>query len=223
MVGPGELAVSPRHVLLGSSPGSFLQATVLGSPGGGAGGGPAWGDEVTADDVARLSLLKLALLHPDAIQSANPEHPGRTATVRAEIDKIWATGKTGPGAIAEYIGRLLPDMVAQIQDYIGAFGLRLADLNVRFVFGIPAVWGNDAIARLRDAVEDSGILRLLDGRPAPMDFITEPEAAAMALVPGIARSHALQVRCPPIMSMSPMPARADRTSCRLLGNYSRPL
>ena len=184
----------PHPVLLGSSTRSLLQATVLGSPGAGAGGGPAWGDEVTADDVARLSLLKLALLHPDAIQSANPEYPGRTATVRAEIDKIWAAGKTGPGATAEYIGRLLPDIFAQVQGKIGAFGLRFADLSVRFVFGIPAVWGNDAIARLRDAVEDSDILRLLDGRPAPMDFMTEPEAAAIALVPAIASTHALQVR-----------------------------
>ena len=171
-----------------------MQPTVLGS---GGGGGPAWGNQIAADNVAKLALVKLALLHPDTIQSANPEYPGHIATVKAEIDKISAAGKTGPMAVAEYLACLRPDLTHQVQEAMEAFGLRPADVSVRFVFGIPAVWGNDAMARMREAIEASGILTLADGRPAPMDFIAEPGAAALALVPKIARSSALQVRCPP--------------------------
>lgn len=184
--------MSPHLVPLGFSR-TELQPTVLGTS---AAGGPAWGNEVAADNVARLALLKLALLHPDTIQSANPEFPGHIAAVKAEIDKIGTAGKTGPKAVAEYIACLRPSLTTRVQEYMGGLGLRPADVSVRFMFGIPAVWGNDAIARMREAIETSNILTFNDGCPAPMDFIAEPEAAALALVPEISRSHALQVRCP---------------------------
>ncbi len=188
-MGPDEPAVAPSLVLLGSHR-AELQATVLA---GGCSGGIAWGDEVKPDDPTRLALLKLALLHPDAIRSANPEYPGRIAAVRSDVDRIGAAGKTAPEAVAQYIGCLLPDLVGQISDAVADRGLQPADVSLRFVFGIPAVWGNDAVARMREAIEASGIL-MLAGCPAPMDLIAEPEAAAIALVPEIARSHALQVR-----------------------------
>lgn len=184
----------PSDVLLGS-PAADLQSTVLGGSGSGSDDELGWGDAVAADDPARLALLKLALLHLDTIRSANPEYPAHIAAVMEEMDRIGSAGKTGPGAVAEYVGHLRAGLIAHLKDVMAAAGLRPADVSLRFVFGIPAVWGGDAVARMREAVEASGIL-MLDhhGCPAPMDFIAEPEAAALALVPEIARSHALQVR-----------------------------
>jgi hypothetical protein len=106
--------------------------------------------------------------------------------VRDILDKIRAATcfNRGIDAVAEYIRRLWI-CIGNALDYslLPLCGPTPDSIDVRFAFGIPAVWQMDAIDRMKKAIEDSGILCLGGGRLASLDFVLEPEAAAVALLP----------------------------------------
>lgn len=186
LVGPHDLPDAPVDIALRPTGGTILEPTILNPS------TDAWGEAVAAD-ATRLSLLKLKLLHSDTLRGANAAYPDRIATVMAELDKIETAGMSGPEALGRYIRLLCESASHNLEKYLANLGLQFNQVSIRFVFGISAVWGNDTVERMRDAVSKSDVLAARGSRPATVDFIAEPEATALALLPQIASSHTLKV------------------------------
>jgi hypothetical protein len=89
---------------------------------------------------------------------------------------------TGVEVVAEYIRRFWADARRDLTRKLASMGLSPDTMNVHFAFSVPAVWQEDAVVRMREAVEASGV-RLTSGAPADIDFVLEPEAAAIAVLP----------------------------------------
>jgi hypothetical protein len=66
-------------------------------------------------------------------------------------------------------------------------------MDVRFVFGVPAVWNEETILRMDQAVVHSGVPSFAR-KPASVDYIPEPEAAAIAVIPDLSQTNSLSVR-----------------------------
>lgn len=63
------------------------------------------------------------------------------------------------------------------------------------VVTLPAIWPNYAQYRMRQAVEKAGILKSRRGvGKTTLDFVSEPEAAALAALSGVDGHHNVQVR-----------------------------
>ncbi|KAL2016811.1 hypothetical protein VTK56DRAFT_2980 [Thermocarpiscus australiensis] len=140
----------------------------------------------------KFTLFKLKLLHGDDIFQSYHQTPEQLAAVRDALGRIDIAGRTGINVVAEYLRRLWAYAGVSLSCILTSNGLGLSDVDVRFVFGIPAVWGEDTALRMKKAIEDSGLLELRDRPPAPLDFIAEPKAAAIATIPRLAPSYGLQ-------------------------------
>lgn len=136
-----------------------------------------------------LKLLKLSLPHEEDLPD-HPDHVENLDQVRQAIRMIRHTGMKGVEAVAEYLRRLWKDCQCDIIE--NAMPVMLEDMAVRIVFTIPASWGEDAICRTRHAVEASGILKIGRG-PAAMEFLTETEAAALAILPQFVNSTSCEI------------------------------
>ncbi|KAK4234783.1 hypothetical protein C8A03DRAFT_37410 [Achaetomium macrosporum] len=126
----------------------------------------------------------------------NPNHPERLAAVRGVLDKIHAATffPSGVDAVAEYIKRLWADVSEFLTKTLkGISTLDFDPWNVRFVFGVRAVWQEDAVLRMKQAIEKSRILSLSGGRLASFDFVPEPEAAAIAVLPQLLQHRDLKL------------------------------
>jgi hypothetical protein len=140
----------------------------------------SYGNGIDATE-EKLSLLKLSLLHPDDLPR-NPNHLDRVEDIQGVLTKIHAKNITGVQALAEYVRRLWADGCSDLTQSLARQGLNAKNMNVRFVVGVPAVWQDDTVIRMRQAVEGSGVL-FTNGKLATADFVPEPELAAMALLP----------------------------------------
>lgn len=150
-----------------------------------------WGTGVkSADD--KLTLLKLALLDDEL--KVDPEHPEYTRVVQQELYKIAAAGYDGVTVLAEYMRRMWLSAKNQIERGVAArFRDEPVNLTVSFVFSIPAVWGERTIERMEQAIAGSGIT----DNAAFVDLMLEPEAAALAVLPAVAKRASLVVSCSP--------------------------
>ncbi len=153
----------------------------------------SWGSGITEDE-DKLTLFKLSLPHPDDLRKIDHQHPERLAVVRNAFSKLDALGKSGVDIVAEYLRRLWAAKKNKVFEEIHRRGLTLAGIEIRFVFGIPAVWREDAYSRMKDAVNKSNVLQLPGRLPASVSFIAEPEAAAIAALPRAVQSGRLKVR-----------------------------
>lgn len=152
----------------------------------------SWGSGIAAGE-DKFTLFKLSLLHPDALRQGDQQHPERLATVRHAFAKLEAAGRGGVDVVSDYLRRLWAAAGNQIHAEMRVRELEPADIDIRFVFGIPAVWGEDAVSRMKEAINNSCLLQLPGRLPASLSFIAEPEAAAIAVLPQMARGGGLKV------------------------------
>ncbi|KAK4149244.1 hypothetical protein C8A00DRAFT_38165 [Chaetomidium leptoderma] len=153
----------------------------------------SWGTGISPGEET-LSLLKLALLHPDNLQYDHRQYPDRVKAVVDILDKIREAGKTGVMAVAQYISCLWNEAQPHLARLLQYHHLGPGDVDVRFVFGIPAVWDEPTIMRMKEAIRQSRVC-IVNGQPLPASttFIPEPEAAAIAVIPDMAQRHGLEV------------------------------
>jgi hypothetical protein len=158
-----------------------------------------WGTGVESTD-DRLTLLKFALLD-DELQG-DPQHPEHIRAVRQELYKIGAAGYDGVTVLAEYMRRMWLSAGDQIESDIAArFRGQPVKLTAGFVFGIPAVWGERTTERMEQAITMSGIAN----HATFVDLMLEPEAAALAVLPRVAKQASLEVGCLPSLPNHPPP------------------
>jgi hypothetical protein len=201
-VGPHQ-AIASAHPIRLRDGHLDLELSTLGT----SGRPGSWGTGIAADE-DKLTLLKLALLHYDNLLRDHQQYPARPATAREAISQLSAAGKTSIEAVAQYLACLWADAQPHLSLLLQQQRLGPEDVHVRFVFGIPAVWDDSTVMRMKEAITQSRICAI-DGIPLPasMSFIAEPEAAAIAMIPGLAQRVGLQVchtQC-----FSPLP----RTPC----------
>ncbi len=177
----------------------------------------SWGSGITEDE-DKLTLFKLSLLHPDDLRQINEQHPERIAAVRDAFSKLDTAGKRGVDVVAEYLRRLWAAGKPQILAEIHRKGLTLAGVEIRFVFGIPAVWGEDAASRMKEAINKSHVLQLPGRLPASVSFIAEPEAAAIAVLPRAVQSGRLKVR---LLSRRALPSSSFPRTCSITDLVAR--
>jgi hypothetical protein len=142
----------------------------------------------------RLTLLKLSVMDPNELRDL--DHPVRHPRIQQALDKNKNHGSE-IDALGEYIKRLWTDGSRLVKDDLLDFGdFRPEDVKTRFVLGVPAIWGQESINRMEEAIITSGILAFGGGEDAKLDFVLEPVAAAMATIPGVARDKRPKVRVP---------------------------
>lgn len=93
--------------------------------------------------------------------------------------------------IATFLRKLWDHSLDSIKRAIGVDVLKRTKLQV--VITLPAIWPPYAQQRMKQAAQQSGIL---DGRPAgatTLQFISEPEAAALATIKDLAKRSPIQV------------------------------
>ncbi|KAK3305900.1 uncharacterized protein B0T15DRAFT_213985 [Chaetomium strumarium] len=181
---PNEAVSSAVEIEFGGE-GKTLVPSALGVNGN-------WGNDIAAGE-DKFTLFKLKLLHTDDLLQSYRQTPEQLTFVRDALGKIERAGKTDIDVVAEYLRRLWAFAADSLSVILRRKGLiSLSDLEARFVFGIPAVWGVDTRSRMEQAIQHSGLFKLGDRPPAPLDFIAEPEAAAIAMFPRLAVSYNLQ-------------------------------
>ncbi|KAK3305068.1 uncharacterized protein B0T15DRAFT_188117 [Chaetomium strumarium] len=183
LLGPNEAVSSAVEILFGNKR-KNLVPSALGVNGN-------WGNDIAAGE-DKFTLFKLQLLHADDLLQSYRQTPEQLAFVRDALGKIEIASKTGVDVVAEYLRRLWASAADSLSRILRRKGLSLSDVDVRFVFGIPAVWRVGTRSRMEEAIQHSGLLELGDRPPAPLDFIAEPEAAAIATFPRLAPSYNLQ-------------------------------
>ncbi|KAH6649441.1 hypothetical protein F5144DRAFT_478024 [Chaetomium tenue] len=125
----------------------------------------SWGDDIrTEQGEIGLDLFKLAL--PDGALSHRTLQADRLAVVESSLKRL---------------ARFKLDGLSPVD---------LAALHIRF--GVPAVWNQSTLAQMSKAIEQSDMLASTNGPRATMGFISEPEAAALATIPGLAVKHNLK-------------------------------
>jgi hypothetical protein len=108
------------------------------------------------------------------------EHPEHLADVEKAVSKIHNGCQD---AVSRYIKCLWADSSASLRETLKIRrGLDLNDLDIQFMFTVSAVWHEDALARMKSAVEGSDVLSFA-GKSASVAYIPEPEAAARAVIP----------------------------------------
>ncbi|KAK4040412.1 hypothetical protein C8A01DRAFT_35555 [Parachaetomium inaequale] len=165
----------------------------------------SWGSGIAPNE-KRVILFKLALLHNDDLVRDHP-HSDCLAAVREALGDIEDAGQTGLSVVAEYMKRMWADGAQYLLHMLSAHGLVPNDVDICFVFGIPGVWSESSIVRMKEAIHQSGML-LFKGVPAPMGLTLEPEAAAMAINPGLIKNGLLKA-C--VLTYVPSPS-AERSS-----------
>lgn len=142
----------------------------------------------------KFTLLKLLMLDPEELRDA--DNPQGYEVIQQAVDKT-KTRYTGVEAVAEYIKRLWADASQGVKAYLALAGqLQPEDVETRFVFGVPALWKPEATEKMRLAIARSGILAFGRSLAADLRFVDEPVAAAMAVIPNMARLGRVEVRVP---------------------------
>jgi hypothetical protein len=154
----------------------------------------SWGKDIKAElGETKLDLLKLALA-----EGALPHgtlHSDRLAVAEKAHQRIEDAGLDGVSAMTIYLRRFWKTCEEELRTHLRSrkhLPADLAALHIRF--GIPAVWNELITGRMKDAIEQSGMLSFTNGPRATMAFISEPEAAAFAVIPRLAAKHNPEVR-----------------------------
>ncbi|KAF2973206.1 hypothetical protein GQX73_g304 [Xylaria multiplex] len=138
----------------------------------------AWGQQVS-DEQGAIRWFKLLLLDETDLQ----QHLKNSEHIKKAREAINKTGKDVVTMIADYLARVWHHV---LEDIVRARGRQF--LNTRsfhVVITVPAIWQDYAIERMDWALKKAGIL---DKRPGcagtTYNFVSEPEAAALAAING---------------------------------------
>lgn len=104
---------------------------------------------------------------------------------------LQAFGMLPEDAISAYLKHMWEHCIRKLKDAEGEETVDTARFHV--VFTIPAIWPNYARERMQKAIEKAGILKKRKAGPTTHDFVSEPEAAALATLSGIEGRHNIKV------------------------------
>ncbi|KAL1876468.1 hypothetical protein Daus18300_002712 [Diaporthe australafricana] len=140
--------------------------------------GDIWGVDAKNDPDA-LRWFKLALI----AQQDLDQEVRASAQIQEARRALRAQGKSPGDVISAFLRHMWKHVVAKIKLAEGEKTVETSKFHV--VFTLPAIWPNYAREGMLRAIKGAGIL---DKRPAgdtTYDFVSEPEAAAIATLSGI--------------------------------------
>ncbi|KAL7927677.1 hypothetical protein ACQKWADRAFT_325165 [Trichoderma austrokoningii] len=137
-----------------------------------------WGYSVS-DKKSSIEWSKLCLLEGDDI----PQDACHSTHLQAAQEALKQHKKTVVEVISDYLRQLWKHSIINIRRAIGG---QLVDLcRFKFVATIPAIWPIYAQMRMHEAIEKAGILSSRNAGQTTLEFLAEPEAAALATLRGI--------------------------------------
>ena len=131
-----------------------------------------WGYGVGEDEAVEwFKLLLLDDADMDPKQRKSPQ-------IKKARGLLQNAGKTPVQAIADYLRLLWKHAIANIERSFGEAAVE--GLPFRVVCTVPAVWTTEAVNKMREAARQAGILDDRLAGETTLDFVSEPEAAALA-------------------------------------------
>lgn len=150
-------------------------------------GGAKWGIKAQTIPEA-LRWFKLLLVNENDL----PADIRGSSQLREARDRLQDLGKSAVDVIASFLKRLWSHCLERMKVAEGANTVDTSRFHV--VVTLPAIWPNYARERMRQAVDQAGILQQRPGvGKTTLDFVTEPEAAALAALSGVDGRHNVQV------------------------------
>ncbi|KUI68585.1 hypothetical protein VM1G_04300 [Cytospora mali] len=152
-----------------------------------------WGIQAKETPEA-LRWFKLLLVNradlPVDVQGSNQ--------VKEAREKLRDLGKTAVSLIATYLKLLWSHCLDRMKVAEGEETVVTSRFHV--VITLPAIWPNYARDRMRQAVEKAGIMKPpgLGVGKTTLDFVSEPEAAALATLSGVDGHHNIQASFPQV-------------------------
>lgn len=146
-----------------------------------------WG--IAAKDLPDgLKWFKLLLVDPPDLD----EEIRTSAQLQEARVALEASGKTAVEVTSIFLKRMFEHAVGKLKVARGAGVVDSSHFHV--VFTVPAIWPENARRRMEQAVNRSGILDARPAGPTTHDFVSEPEAAAIATLSGSGRLRNIQAR-----------------------------
>ncbi|KAJ4323450.1 hypothetical protein N0V84_004322 [Fusarium piperis] len=137
----------------------------------------SWGYAVPIEEDV-LRWFKLLLVDEDDLPFKIRTSP-HVVTARALVKQL---SKTPVEVIGDYLGELWKHARENIMRAVGQRVFKIARLH--FVVTLPAIWPHYARARMEEALVRAGIREARPAGDTTVDFISEPEAAALACLEG---------------------------------------
>jgi molecular chaperone DnaK (HSP70) len=108
------------------------------------------------------------------------------------------TGKEPIAIIASFLRKLWDHSVESIRRAIGAESFEQSKFHV--VITLPAIWPPYAQNQMKQAAQQSGILDVRPAGTTTLQFISEPEAAALATIKDMGKRSTIKVSIQNIIS-----------------------
>ncbi|KAI3391752.1 hypothetical protein diail_6846 [Diaporthe ilicicola] len=142
-----------------------------------------WGPN-SKDSAGALKWFKLLLVDEDDL----PEDVRASAQVQEARTRLHKLGKTPVEVLAMLLEKVWNHCIAKMKAAEGVDTVDTSRFHV--VITVPAIWPNYSRDRMRKAVVSAGILRkrVAVGNTT-LDFVDEPEAAALATLSSIDGRH----------------------------------
>ncbi|KAI1735230.1 hypothetical protein F4680DRAFT_453138 [Xylaria scruposa] len=145
-----------------------------------------WGYNIPTD-IQPIQWFKLLLLELEDLP-ANLRDSSHIQTAR---DMMETLGKTAIELVGDYLKVLWNHTIADIRARKGANLVNGTRYHV--VLSVPAIWKDYVRDRMRQAAQRAGIFEDRLAGKTSLDFISEPEAAALATLPDLDNSDDLAV------------------------------
>ncbi|KAI1386328.1 actin-like ATPase domain-containing protein [Hypoxylon trugodes] len=148
--------------------------------------GSTWGYAIPLTEQP-FQWFKLLLLNENDLADHLRDSP-QLARARQMLKE---SGKDPVEVIADYLRHLWSHALGNVRRSMGKRPLDKTPFHV--VITIPAIWKTYALARMRQAARQAGILADRPCGPTILTFITEPEAAALATFSDMRRRPDIEV------------------------------
>jgi hypothetical protein len=135
-----------------------------------------WGYNIPTD-IRPIEWFKLLLLEEKDL-SQDLKNSSHIRTARKMMQEAQ---KTPVELVGDYLKALWGHIISEIQDEKGAALINGTQFHV--ILTIPAIWKDDGRDKMQQAVVRAGILDKRIAGDTTLDFISEPEAAALATLP----------------------------------------
>ncbi|KAK5990390.1 Heat shock 70 kDa 12B-like protein [Cladobotryum mycophilum] len=136
---------------------------------------PTWGYNVPSHVIA-ARWFKLCLLDDEDIP-ANIRESNQLKEARALLTRL---NKHAIEVISNYLRELWDHSIENIERSVGRGLVQLSRFKI--VVTLPAIWPAYAQARMKQAIEQAGILEMRSAGDTTLTFVSEPEAAALATI-----------------------------------------
>jgi molecular chaperone DnaK (HSP70) len=150
-------------------------------------GAPLWG-YVAPLGPASIQWFKLCLLDKEDI----PQYQRRSEHLKTAMTSLRKSNTHVVDVISDYLRKLWQYTVSCIER---AEGASIVDVSAfKVVVTLPAIWPAYAQFRMKEAIERAGILSIRGVFDTELEFISEPEAAALAALQDLSDRADMVVR-----------------------------